>query len=252
MIRAVVFDLDGTIYFGQTVADYARETVSGLATRGVAVRFCSNITRAGRATVGKKMRGMGFDVADEHIYTSSEAVVRYALTAGLRRVYAVGGEEFRQLIAAAGITVTDDCREAQAALVAMPSQPTWQLIEDLMVVAGRNRPIVACNRDPVYPVEGGRLKPGLGTFLAAAETACGRPVDRVVGKPSPDMLGYIAADCRVGPAEMLMVGDLLTSDVAAARAFGCRSAWVSREHSHEPDYIISDLRQILAIVEGMG
>jgi HAD superfamily hydrolase (TIGR01450 family) len=77
------------------------------------------------------------------------------------------------------------------------------------------------NRDPVYPTERG-LRPGAGSIVAAVAAAAGsEPLS--IGKPAPHLLEEAAAVVGADPRSAVMIGDGLTTDLAAARAVGCRS-----------------------------
>src|SRR6185437_15177691 len=80
---------------------------------------------------------------------------------------------------------------------------------------------IATNRDPVYPTERA-IRPGAGSIVAAVEASTGvKPI--VIGKPGPYLLEEAARAVGRDPREAIMVGDGLTTDIAAARAVGARS-----------------------------
>ncbi len=80
---------------------------------------------------------------------------------------------------------------------------------------------IATNRDPVYPTERA-LRPGAGSIVAAVEAASGvTPVS--IGKPERYLLEEAARAVGREPTEAIMIGDGLTTDIAAARAVGARS-----------------------------
>jgi 4-nitrophenyl phosphatase len=80
---------------------------------------------------------------------------------------------------------------------------------------------VATNRDPVYPTERG-LRPGAGSIVAAIEATTGI-VPISIGKPEPLLLEEAARAVGREAREAVMIGDSLTTDLAAARAVGARS-----------------------------
>ena len=80
---------------------------------------------------------------------------------------------------------------------------------------------IATNRDPVYPTERG-LRPGAGTIVAALEAASG--VDAAVDRQARAAPARGGGARRSGatPAEAIMIGDGIGTDIAAARAVGAR------------------------------
>ena len=80
---------------------------------------------------------------------------------------------------------------------------------------------IATNRDPVYPTERA-VRPGAGSIVAAIEAASGvTPIS--IGKPEPYLLEEAARAVGREPAEAVMIGDGLGTDIAAAVAVGARS-----------------------------
>ena len=79
---------------------------------------------------------------------------------------------------------------------------------------------IATNRDPVYPSERG-LRPGAGSLVIALEAATG-VVPVSIGKPAPYLLEAAAHAVGREPAEAIMIGDGIPTDLAAAHAVGAR------------------------------
>jgi HAD superfamily hydrolase (TIGR01662 family) len=75
-------------------------------------------------------------------------------------------------------------------------------------------------------------------------------------KPSPEFMWAAAEGLGVETAECLVVGDQVKRDVAGAAAAGMRSVWVNRDGGEPPeegpraDWVVSDLRGVVEIVEG--
>ena len=74
-------------------------------------------------------------------------------------------------------------------------------------------------------------------------------------KPDPAIFTYTAERLGVLPEECLMVGDNPETDVAGAKAAGMKAVWFRRESwplpegCPAPDYEISDLREVVAILD---
>lgn len=81
-------------------------------------------------------------------------------------------------------------------------------------------------------------------------------------KPHSRIFEAVSAGLRALPNEILHVGDSLRADVAGAAGFGMQTAWITRRvddpdralAKHEgpkPDYVISDLAELPALVQGL-
>ncbi len=79
---------------------------------------------------------------------------------------------------------------------------------------------IATNRDPVYPTERG-LRPGAGAVAAALEATTGvTPLS--IGKPEPHLFESAAEAVGRTPAEAIVIGDAISTDLAGAKAVGAR------------------------------
>jgi ribonucleotide monophosphatase NagD (HAD superfamily) len=66
------------------------------------------------------------------------------------------------------------------------------------------------------------LRPGAGSLVAAIETTTG-VVPLSIGKPEPYILEEAAHAVGRTPGEAIVIGDMIATDLAAARAVGARS-----------------------------
>jgi 4-nitrophenyl phosphatase len=72
----------------------------------------------------------------------------------------------------------------------------------------------------VYPTERG-LRPGAGSIAAALEAASGvTPLS--IGKPEPYLFESAAEAVGRTPAEAIVIGDGIVTDLAGAKAIGAR------------------------------
>jgi len=76
-------------------------------------------------------------------------------------------------------------------------------------------------------------------------------------KPHRVMFETVLSALSAKPSETLHVGDLLQTDVAGAKAFGMKAAWLNREgkgpdEAHKPDFSIRSLREIVDVLDRLG
>ena len=82
---------------------------------------------------------------------------------------------------------------------------------------------IATNPDYTFPMQDGYLWPGNGAFVELIERVSGRRAE-VIGKPSPRLLELAMRELGATPAETLVVGDRLSTDVMCGKnagAFTC-------------------------------
>ena len=238
VVRAVAFDLDGTLYQDGRPLPHAAEAVTAASAAGLGVVYLTNTSGQTRGEVTAALQEMGISASSSCVWTSAAATARWLAQHHCSTVATVGTSALQAEIAAFGIGVTGvdelDSMSAEQPLDALVvgldrdavsrrggvHLPPWVVRR----IARREALLVACNRDRTYPGRDGVPEPGCGVVVAQVERLCGRLADAVVGKPSIAMVTWAAdiMDCRLG--EILVVGDSPESDIAMAGASG--SPWI--------------------------
>jgi HAD superfamily hydrolase (TIGR01450 family) len=260
MIKAVALDLDGVVYTGDVPLPGAVVAIERLRGLGLRVWFVTNNSARSRASIAGKLRRLGASADESEVITSGYAaclLLRRLTQAQPARVVVVGSDELRTMIAAQGLEAVSE-GPGRFLVVGMDHSFTYDRIRAALETLQGGAVFIACNRDATYPIEGRRLSPGCGPMVAAIECVCGRKADYVEGKPNPTLLELAASADGLAPAEMLVVGDTLESDIAAARRFGSPSVLVSDttaivpdaipDDSQRPDFVVRSLAEVPGIL----
>jgi arabinose operon protein AraL len=113
-------------------------------------------------------------------------------------------------------------------------------------------PFVATNPDRTCPTETGAIPDAAG-MIGAIEGVTGRSVDEVLGKPSPTMVETALDRVGVEPAECLMVGDRIETDIRMGERAGMTTVLVLsgvtdretlRDSEVDPDYVLESLAEL--------
>lgn len=246
MIKVVIFDLDGTIYFGNRLADKASEVVNVLRDRGVKVCFLTNNSRRGRLDIYQKLLDFGLELEVQDVYTSSYLVGRYLKERGFSRAYVLGETGLIQEIEASGVKI--DEQNPDCVVIGYDMTINYEKITMSFRHILNKKPFIACNLDKSYPVESGLL-PGCGAMVGAIAGCTGIKPDIVVGKPSVYPIQVICADMMVSIDEVIVVGDNIESDIAMARSAGCKSCLIMDEDTDVDCLVIKSLGQIVKIIQ---
>jgi 4-nitrophenyl phosphatase len=224
-IKAVVSDMDGVLWRGDMPLPGLVPFFEALRARGLPFVLATNNSSKTQADYVRKLAGMGVTgVAEAAIVTSGTATAAYLkmhYPAGTR-VHVFGAEGLCAVIAAAGFTLADsDVRVVVAGL-------KWNLTYDDLKTASRlvraGADFIGTNPDATFPLPDG-LAPGAGSMIAALQTAAGRE-PLIIGKPHPPMFEAALAALGTAPADTLMIGDRLNTDIVGAAACGLRTALV--------------------------
>ncbi|MCL6553947.1 MAG: HAD-IIA family hydrolase [Firmicutes bacterium] len=253
------FDLDGTLYLGETALPGAVETVAAVRRAGARVVFLSNNPLRTREEYAAKLTRLGIPAAPEDVINSSFVLVRYlSAVAPGASLLVIGEASVQAELRAAGFALTEDPRRADYLVACFDRTFDYRKLKlgfDALRAGAR---FVATNRDAYCPTPDGGL-PDCGAIIAALEACTGRQVETVVGKPSPITGQVLLERLGTAPADALMVGDRLETDVALGVAVGMATAVVltgvtTREAAlaarPRPDYILDSVAQVLPEADG--
>lgn len=225
-VRGVLFDLDGTVYLGDALIPGAVRTIATLKGRGIGVAYLSNKPIEPRAAYATKLSRLGVPTMPEEVVTSSFVMARW-----LRReapgatLFVVGEPPLLEELEVAGFTLSDDPARVDVVVAALDRTFDYCKLSIAMEAIKRGARFVATNPDRTCPVPGGEI-PDCAAVIGALEGCTGRRVEAVVGKPSPLMLDVALERLRLAPAECLMVGDRLETDILMGRRAGVPTALV--------------------------
>jgi 4-nitrophenyl phosphatase len=224
--RAVLADMDGTMFRGDELIPGAVDTYLELSRQGVRWLFLSNNATGTADGLAGKLNRLGVPVNGNQVINSASALFR-AVRTGHRgtRVMVVGEDELREGLAESGAVMDDHPETAQMVVVALDRGFTYEKLSRANRCIRNGAPFWATNEDAGFPVPDGVL-PGAGSLVAAVSVAAGRRPDRVLGKPEPDM-ALLALEALNLPAnQCLVVGDRMETDILFAIKSGMGSALV--------------------------
>ena len=257
--RLFLLDLDGTVYLEESLLPGAAEFLDYVRRRGWAYRFLTNNSSRGVDAGLEKMHRLGIPARREEFLTAVEATVHYLRTVRSPDdvYYPVGTASFRRQLAQAGFTLREEpAEDVTAVLVSFDTDLTYRKVEDACRLLARGADFLATNPDLACPTLFGFV-PDCGSICQMIENASGRrPV--FIGKPDPTMIRLAWAQTGYGPAETLMVGDRLYTDIACGVNAGVDTALVLTGEATAADAAVSptpptavypDMAALLAALE---
>lgn len=224
-----VFDLDGTIYLGDDLLPGARRMIEALRERGRAVRFLSNNPTKDTARYVEKLTGLGLEATEDDI-----AGTIVTMTDWLREhhpdavVYPISEQPLKDGLAGAGITMSDDPAEIDVVIASYDRTFTYEKLQIAFdaIWYHRRAILVGTNPDRFCPFPGGRGEPDCAAIVAAIEACTNTPAHRILGKPDPEIFHSAIRGLDVDPANCIVVGDRLMTDIKLAHNAGAASAVV--------------------------
>lgn len=259
LFDAYVLDLDGTVYLGDELLPGAQRTVEEVRRRGRAVRFVSNNPTREREEYVRKLTRLGIPAEIDDVITTVGTMTQWLLDNAPRAtVYPIAEAPLIRSLRAAGIRISEDPAEIDLVIASYDrtfSYRKLQIAFDAIRVRRRAR-LIATNPDPFCPLDGGRGEPDAGAIIAAVEACTGTRLEICTGKPDPIMVRAALQGLEVAPADCVMVGDRLSTDIRMAVAAGMPSALVLTGETtladlagisprDRPTYVLDRLDQLL-------
>ncbi|MCI8526278.1 MAG: HAD-IIA family hydrolase [Oscillospiraceae bacterium] len=257
--RLFLFDLDGTLYNGGRVFPGTLPLLSHIReTGGRAVYVTNNSSRSVRDCAGH-LRALGIPAAEADFCTAAQTAARLlAAQYPGELVFCVGTGSLVAELRRSGIPVTTQYDPgAGVVLIGYDTELRYQkLIDASRLLLEKNAVYLATNPDWVCPAPFGAV-PDCGSICKMLEYAVHR-WPRFLGKPEPDMILTACGTAGVPPAEAVVLGDRLYTDIAAGVRAGVDTVCVLsgesteqmvRESAVQPDYTFLSVLELLRCLE---
>jgi NagD protein len=221
---AYIFDLDGTVYLGDTLLPTAGETITHLRQMGKRAVFLSNNPTQTRAEYAAKLTRLGLPTPSDDVINSSFVMVDF-LQRRLpqAKLFVVGEASLCNELAQAGFELTDDARLVDAVIASFDRTFDYEKLQVAFDAIRAGAHFYATNADRYCPVPGGG-EPDAAAMIAAIEACTNTRVEAVVGKPSPYMAEAILGLLGVLPEQCIIIGDRLETDILMGLNAGMASA----------------------------
>jgi HAD superfamily hydrolase (TIGR01458 family) len=222
-IRGFLIDLDGVLYVGNRAIGGARDAIGFLKENGYPFRCVSNTTRKSRKSIATHLSSLGFDIAEDYIFTPPLAAVSHMKNTGRTRFYLLATGDVDKDFAELGCSAPD-------------SKPDWVIIGDAgneitygslntafrFLMGGAE--LIALENDRYWMAADG-LSLSAGPIVKALEYASGKTA-MVMGKPSPAFFSLALQDMHLSPEQVVMIGDDITTDIGGAYHAGMKGILV--------------------------
>lgn len=254
-LKALVIDLDGSVYHGNKLIEKADEALNYLNERYDILYLTNNSTRS-REEFVRKLDNFGIPSSKHQLITSGYSSAKYIQKHyPSSRVYVVGTKGLKDELIEHGITICgEDCTSV---LVGLDKEFDYTKMTKALNFMVEGAVFIATNTDP-FLISSTGVKPGAGSLVTALETASGKKAI-VTGKPSAFITDLIIKKLRVKPQEIFIVGDNLQTDILMGIKGGMKTALVLTGASKlndieklqiRPDYVFKSITQIPPFLDG--
>ncbi len=268
-IDGFIFDLDGTVYLGETVLPGAVETIAKLQRRHKRVLFVSNKPLDPRRSYAKKLTRLGIPTTPDKVITSAYVLGRHLVQSEPHlRLYVIGEDKMKAELRGHGLTIVDELSDQDpqqvidphgidAVVVAFDRTLDYRKLNTAYQALRNGACYFATNADKTCPMPGGDI-PDAGATIAALQQISGRVPDLIAGKPSPLIMKVALEQLNLPPERCIMVGDRLETDIRMGHEAGMMTAVVltgvttraaAMQASPRPDLILENLGDLLPHIE---
>lgn len=253
MIKAFVFDLDGTLYLGEKAINGAVDTIAVLAEQNYQVFYLTNNSGKTQQQIVHKLNRIGFRANTGNTYCGSYAISMYLVSNKINPVYVIGTDGLKNELIIRNIEVNDGS-VVSAVVVGIDPFFSYEKITMALEAIDKGAKLIVANTDASYPVENNRRLPGCGVIVAAIVAATGHVPDFHVGKPNTYLLELLCEEHGFLPKEICMVGDAPESDIAMAINFKCQSILFDPEDIFPmfSDKKVKKLNEIISLIRKGG
>lgn len=251
-INCFALDMDGTVYLGEKWIDGARDFLKAVEDAGKKYVFLTNNSSKNPQAYVEKLGRMGLAIGLNQIVTSGEATIAYLKkNFPEKRVYLLGNELLQEEFQEAGIRLDEESPEV--VVVGFDTSLTYAKMCRVCDLVREGLPYISTHPDFNCPTETGFI-PDAGAIHAFIHASAFRYPDHVIGKPSGDIMDYLAQRAGVLKTETAMVGDRLYTDVAAGVNNGYTGILVLsgeagmkdvEESEVAPDLIFSSVKEMI-------
>ncbi len=248
--EALLLDIDGVLYDGDNPVEGAQKVIDELQSR-YPIRFITNTTRKTHDMVYDKLRGMGFKIGYETIFTALDATAAF-LEQNRAGGYFLLYEKVADTFAAFESEKPDYVVVADAY-----TDFTYESLNRAFRHLMDGAELLAIAKNRYFKDKDGMLSLDAGGFVALLEFAAQKEAT-ILGKPSRDFFRLACESMGMRPDRVLMVGDDIESDILGGQKAGMRACQVKTgkfrpedlNRGIEPDCLIDSIADLPKLLGG--
>jgi NagD protein len=245
-----LIDMDGVIYHGNELIPGAADFIGQLRDRGIPFLFLTNNSQRTRRDVATRLRRLGIDADEQHVFTCAMATARFLADQQPHgTAYVIGEGGLLNALHQHGYSVVD--KDPDYVVVGEGRNLTFETVEAALRMIQSGAKLVATNLDPNCPTQHGP-RPGCGAIVAMLEAASGIQAFSV-GKPSPIMMRAARKQLGLTAAQTVMIGDTMATDILGGVQMGCHTILVLTgstrwedlgRFAYRPDLVVESVAQL--------
>lgn len=232
MAQGFLIDMDGVIYGGDIMIPGADDFVANLLSEKIPFTFMTNNSQRTPLEVVRKLKKLGIDVTEKHVYTSAMATGKFIASQRPNgSAYVLGEGGLLTSLHENGLTLVET--DPDFVVLGEGRNFTLEMVQKAvdMILAGAK--FITTNRDP-SPKRKGWNNLGIAATTAMIEEATGTKAF-VVGKPGPVMMRSARKFIGLETADTVVIGDTMQTDIRGGVQMGYKTILVLSGVSTQED-----------------
>lgn len=250
MAKGLLIDMDGVVYGGDMLIPGADEFIAMLLKKDIPFMFMTNNSQRTRTEAVRKLKKLGINVDEKHIYTSAMATAKFlAGQIPNGSAYVLGEGGLLTSLHENGISLVET--DPDFVVLGEGRNFTLEMVQRAvdMILAGAK--FITTNRDP-SPKKTGWANLGIAATTAMIEEASGIKA-LVIGKPGPVMMRSARKALGLETADTTVIGDTMDTDIQGGVQMGYKtiltlSGITKKEdlikYAFKPDMIVTSVTEI--------
>ncbi|MBU0632183.1 TIGR01458 family HAD-type hydrolase [bacterium] len=226
-IKAVLCDIGGVLYVGDTPIEGAIEAVARIKAR-YPVRFLTNTTQTRGDQLAALIQKMGFAIEPHEIITALDVTERYLQEHESNAYFLLTDEAKKQFKDLSNkdikYVVVGDAQE----------NFSYESLNTAFRHLHAGAELLAAAKNRYFKDNDGELSIDAGGFVQALEYASQKEA-KIIGKPSIKFYHLACEILECKPEECIMIGDDIESDIGGAQVAGLQTALVKTGKFREQD-----------------
>lgn len=250
MKHGVLIDMDGVIYGGEILIPGADKFIARLLKEEIPFMFMTNNSQRNRLEVVRKLKKLGIEVEEKHVYNSAMATGKFLagqIPKGTAYVLGEGG--LLTSLHENGIALVET--DPDFVVLGEGRNFTLEMVQRAVDMILEGAKFITTNRDP-SPKKKGWNNLGIAATTAMIEEATGKKAF-VIGKPSPVMMRSARKALGLETAFTTVIGDTMDTDIQGGVSVGYKTILVLsgiskkeelKHYAFKPDMIVNSVNDI--------
>lgn len=226
MIKNILLDVDGVLWYGGRLIKGAKETLEFLEKNNYNYLFLTNISRYTAKELSGRLQKLGLIVPLEKIMSPIEITIQFIKNKKEKAVcFVISEPAIKQQFGEAGLKIIETDSKADFVVVFLYEKTTYQMLDTAFRLLVKGAELVSNSDLKSIAFRDNFPSIATGAFVKALEYSSGKKA-ALTGKPNPEFFWQAIKKLGAKRSETLMVGDTVSTDIVGAKNAGIKSVLV--------------------------